>query len=387
MTLGTQSAGLKRRRIPLRHVHPRARATRRIHWRTTCATATSPSSSTSARGRSTTCSTWLVTSKRAKYGGYEQQRLRGKNIAIIFEKTSTRTRVRLRGRRLRPGRACHVPRPEGSQIGHKESMKDTARVLGRIFDGIEYRGFGQEIVEELAEYAGVPVWNGLTDEFHPTQILADVLTMTEFSDKPLTQIAYCYLGDARNNMGDSLLVGGAKLGMDVRLCAPKALWPDDELVASCRRIGRRHRRPDHHHRGSGRRGQGRRLPVHRRLGLDGRGQVGLGRAGQAAAALPGERRPGRADRQQAGEVHALPAGLPRPPHQGRRGDVRALRPRRHGGHRTRSSSPSARSCSSRRRTGCTRSRPSWSRRSATEATRCASSSPSAATRCSGAASR
>ena len=115
-------------------------------------------------------------------------------------------------------------------------MKDTARVLGRIFDGIEYRGFGQEIVEELAEFAGVPVWNGLTDEFHPTQILADVLTMTEFSDKPLTQIAYCYLGDARNNMGDSLLVGGAKLGMDVRLCAPKTLWPDEELVATCRAV-------------------------------------------------------------------------------------------------------------------------------------------------------
>jgi ornithine carbamoyltransferase len=126
--------------------------------------------------------------------------------------------------------------PSGSQIGHKESMKDTARVLGRIFDGIEYRGFDQDIVEQLAQFAGVPVWNGLTDEFHPTQILADFLTMTEFSDKPLTQISYCYLGDARNNMGDSLMVGGAKMGMDVRLCGPKHLWPDKDLVAECRTI-------------------------------------------------------------------------------------------------------------------------------------------------------
>ncbi len=128
--------------------------------------------------------------------------------------------------------------PSGTQIGHKESMKDTARVLGRIYDGIEYRGFGQEIVEELAEFAGVPVWNGLTDEFHPTQILADFLTMTEFSDKPLHDISYCYLGDARNNMGDSLLVGGAKMGMDVRLCGPKHLWPDKELVAECKAVAK-----------------------------------------------------------------------------------------------------------------------------------------------------
>ena len=174
--------------------------------------------------------------KRAKYGGYEQQRLRGKNIAIIFEKASTRTRVSFEVAAYDQGAHVTYLGPEGSQIGYKESMKDTARVLGRIFDGIEYRGFGQEIVEDLATFAGVPVWNGLTDEFHPTQILADVLTMTEFSDKPLTQIAYCYLGDARNNMGDSLLVGGAKLGMDVRLCSPKDLWPADDLVAECRRI-------------------------------------------------------------------------------------------------------------------------------------------------------
>ena len=176
--------------------------------------------------------------KRAKYGGYEQQRLRGKNIAIIFEKTSTRTRVAFEVAAYDQGAHVTYLGPSGTQIGHKESMKDTARVLARIFDGIEYRGFGQEIVDELAQYSVVPVWNGLTDEYHPTQILADVLTMTEFSDKPLTEISYCYLGDARNNMGDSLLIGGAKLGMDVRLCAPKELWPEDELVEQCKAIAK-----------------------------------------------------------------------------------------------------------------------------------------------------
>jgi ornithine carbamoyltransferase len=176
--------------------------------------------------------------KAAKYAGYEQQRMRGKNIAVIFEKSSTRTRVSFEVAAYDQGAHVTYLGPSGSQIGHKESMKDTARVLGRMYDGIEYRGFAQETVEELATYAGVPVWNGLTDEFHPTQILADVLTMTEFSDKPLAQIAYCYLGDARNNMGDSLLIGGSKLGMDVRLCAPKALWPEDELIARCREIAK-----------------------------------------------------------------------------------------------------------------------------------------------------
>jgi ornithine carbamoyltransferase len=128
--------------------------------------------------------------------------------------------------------------PSGTQIGHKESMRDTARVLGRIFDGIESRGFGPESVEELAQSAGVPVWNGLTDEYHPTQILADVMTMTEFSTRPLDEISFCYLGDARFNMANSLLVGGAKLGMDVRLCAPRELWPGEALVADCRAIAR-----------------------------------------------------------------------------------------------------------------------------------------------------
>jgi ornithine carbamoyltransferase len=128
--------------------------------------------------------------------------------------------------------------PGGSHIGHKETMKDTARVLGRTFDGIEYRGFAQATVETLAEYAGVPVWNGLTDEFHPTQILADVLTMTEHTYKDLPEIAYTFMGDARNNMGNSLMVGGVKLGMDVRLCAPKANWPEEELVATCKAIAK-----------------------------------------------------------------------------------------------------------------------------------------------------
>jgi ornithine carbamoyltransferase len=174
--------------------------------------------------------------KMAKYGGYESPRLTGKNIALIFEKTSTRTRTAFEVAAKDQGAHVTYLDPGGSQIGHKESMKDTARVLGRTFDGIEYRGFSQKTVEILAEYAGVPVWNGLTDEFHPTQILADVLTMTEHSDKPLGEIAYCYLGDARNNMGNSLMVGGCKYGMDVRLCAPRDLWPDEGLVEQARDV-------------------------------------------------------------------------------------------------------------------------------------------------------
>jgi ornithine carbamoyltransferase len=174
--------------------------------------------------------------KAAKYGGYEQPKLKGKNIALIFEKTSTRTRGAFEVAAYDQGAHVTYLGPEGSQIGHKESMKDTARVLGRMYDGIEYRGFAQETVETLAKYAGVPVWNGLTNEFHPTQTLADVLTMMEHSDKPLEQIAYCYLGDARYNMGNSLMVIGCKLGMDVRICAPRSLWPKEELVHTCREI-------------------------------------------------------------------------------------------------------------------------------------------------------
>src|SRR5512143_1957613 len=174
--------------------------------------------------------------KAAKYGGYEQQRLKGKNIALIFEKTSTRTRCAFEVAAYDQGAHVTYLGPEGSQIGHKESMKDTARVLGHMYDGIEYRGFAQETVEILGQYAGVPVWNGLTNEFHPTQMLCDILTMLEHSDKKLNEIAYCYLGDARNNMGNSLMVMGCKMGMDVRLCAPKALWPEDNLVATCKEI-------------------------------------------------------------------------------------------------------------------------------------------------------
>jgi ornithine carbamoyltransferase len=174
--------------------------------------------------------------KAAKYAGYEQPRLKGKNIALIFEKTSTRTRCAFEVAAYDQGAHVTYLGPEGSQIGHKESMKDTARVLGRMFDGVEYRGFSQETVEILVKYAGVPVWNGLTNEFHPTQILADLLTMGEHSKKHLSDIAYCYLGDARNNMGNSLMIGGCKLGMDVRLAAPKSLWPKDELVATCRKM-------------------------------------------------------------------------------------------------------------------------------------------------------
>ncbi|CUS05295.2 ornithine carbamoyltransferase 1 [Candidatus Promineifilum breve] len=174
--------------------------------------------------------------KAAKYGGYEQQRLVGKNIALIFEKASTRTRCAFEVAAHDQGAHVTYLGPEGSQIGHKESMKDTARVLGRMYDGIEYRGFAQETVETLARYAGVPVWNGLTNEFHPTQILADILTMSEHSTRPLGEVAYCYMGDARFNMGNSLMVGGCKLGMDVRICAPRHLWPGDALIAACRDI-------------------------------------------------------------------------------------------------------------------------------------------------------
>ena len=171
--------------------------------------------------------------KAAKKAGQEEQHLKGKNIALIFEKTSTRTRCAFEVAAHDQGAHVTYLGPTGSQIGIKETMKDTARVLGRMYDGIEYRGFGQAIVEELAKYAGVPVWNGLTNEFHPTQILADLLTMEEHSTKPLNQIKFAYLGDARFNMGNSLLVGGAKMGMDVRIVAPKALQPSAELQAQC----------------------------------------------------------------------------------------------------------------------------------------------------------
>ena len=175
--------------------------------------------------------------KKAKYAGAEQPRLTGKNIVLIFEKDSTRTRCAFETAAFDQGASVTYLGPTGSQIGKKETMKDTARVLGRMYDGIEYRGFGQNIVEELAKYSGVPVWNGLTNEFHPTQVLADLLTMMEHSDKPLNQVAFAYLGDARNNMGNSLLIGAAKMGMDFRSVAPESVQPDPNLVGQAESIG------------------------------------------------------------------------------------------------------------------------------------------------------
>ncbi len=174
--------------------------------------------------------------KKAKKEAREKQYLKGKNIALIFEKSSTRTRCAFEVAAFDQGANVTYLGPSGSQIGQKESMKDTARVLGRMYDGIEYRGFGQAIVEELAEYAGVPVWNGLTNEFHPTQILADLLTMSEHSAKPFNKMVFCYLGDARYNMGNSLMVGSAKMGIDFRIAAPGEYQPADDLVRKCRAV-------------------------------------------------------------------------------------------------------------------------------------------------------
>ncbi|GAA2495843.1 ornithine carbamoyltransferase [Streptomyces longisporus] len=174
--------------------------------------------------------------KAAKKAGTETQYLRGRNIALIFEKTSTRTRCAFEVAAADQGASTTYLDPSGSQIGHKESVKDTARVLGRMYDAIEYRGHGQGVVEELAAYAGVPVYNGLTDEWHPTQMLADVLTMTEHSDKPLDETVFAYLGDSRYNMGNSYLVTGALLGMDVRIVAPRVLWPDETIVEVAQRL-------------------------------------------------------------------------------------------------------------------------------------------------------
>lgn len=176
--------------------------------------------------------------KTAKRTGTEQKRLRGKNIALIFEKDSTRTRCAFEVAAFDQGACVTYLGPSGSHIGSKETMRDTARVLGRFYDGIQYRGYGQELVEELARYAGVPVWNGLTDEYHPTQILADFQTMLEHSDRPLNKLKLCYMGDAKNNVGNSLLVGSAKMGVDFRVAAPKDYFPDDELVRQCQDLAR-----------------------------------------------------------------------------------------------------------------------------------------------------
>jgi ornithine carbamoyltransferase len=175
--------------------------------------------------------------KAAKKNGTEQERLKQKEIVLIFEKTSTRTRCAFEVAAYDQGAHVTYLGPEGSQIGHKESMKDTARVLGRMYDAIEYRGFSQELVEILSTYAGVPVYNGLTDEFHPTQMLADVLTMREHANKPLEQISFAYMGDAHSNMGRSLLETGAMLGMDVRIVAPRKIWPNEEYIDQHRQRG------------------------------------------------------------------------------------------------------------------------------------------------------
>ncbi|MAZ39137.1 MAG: ornithine carbamoyltransferase [Legionellales bacterium] len=174
--------------------------------------------------------------KMAKQAGTEQQKLKGKNIALIFEKTSTRTRCAFEVAAYDQGAHVTYLGPSGTQIGVKESMKDTARVLGRFYDGIEFRGYKQEAMETLAQYAGVPVWNGLTDIYHPTQILADLLTMKEHKHTELENITFAYLGDASHNMGDSLMIGAAKMGMDFRIAAPKQLWPDNALVKQCQQI-------------------------------------------------------------------------------------------------------------------------------------------------------
>ena len=173
--------------------------------------------------------------KRAKKNGSETQRLKGKNIALIFEKDSTRTRCSFEVAAYDQGANVTYLGTSGSQIGHKESMKDTARVLGRMYDGIQYRGYGQALVETLADFAGVPVWNGLTTEFHPTQLLADLLTMQEhLPGKALSEMTLVYLGDARNNMGNSMLEAAAVTGLDLRLVAPKGCWPEADLVETCR---------------------------------------------------------------------------------------------------------------------------------------------------------
>jgi ornithine carbamoyltransferase len=176
--------------------------------------------------------------KRSKYAGNEHPRLRGKNIALIFEKASTRTRCAFEVAVHDQGGHVTYLDSAGSQRGHKESLKDTARVLGRLYDGIEYRGFHQSVVEDIARFSHVPVWNGLTDEAHPTQILADLLTMEEFGEKPLHELSFCYLGDASFNMGCSLLVGGTQMGMDVRIAAPVPLQPPADLVAQMRELAR-----------------------------------------------------------------------------------------------------------------------------------------------------
>ena len=296
--------------------------------------------------------------KTAKYAGTEARRLEGKEIALIFEKTSTRTRSAFEVAAYDQGAHVTYLDPSGSQMGHKESVADTARVLGRMYDAIEFRGAAHGDVEQLAEHAGVPVYNGLTDEWHPTQMLADFLTMGEASRKPYDAISYCYMGDARSNMGRSLLVMGAIMGSDVRLCAPRELWPPDEIQQIARQRAEESGAQGDADRGSRRRPRRGRLRPHRRVGVDGRAEGGLARPGPPAAPLPGQPRGDGQDRQRPRQVHALPAGLPRQEH--RRGPPdhgRDRHGRRARGHRRRLRVTPAASSSTRPRTASTRSRP------------------------------
>ena len=295
--------------------------------------------------------------KKARYAGTEQQRLKGKNIALIFEKDSTRTRCAFEVAAYDQGAHVTYLGPTGSQMGKKETIQDTARVLGRMYDGIEYRGFGQEIVEELAKHAGVPVWNGLTNEFHPTQLLADFLTFMEHTDKPLSALKFAYLGDARFNMGNSYLIGSAKLGLDFRIVAPKSLYPNADLVKEAKAIakttGAKITLTDSVDAGR----QGLRLHRHRRLGLDGRARRRLAGADQAPEAVPGHLGRDEEDRQSECEVPALPAVVPQPRNDDRRGDLREVRSRVRWRSPTTSSSPTPRWSGTRPKTASTRSKP------------------------------
>ena len=265
--------------------------------------------------------------KRAKKEGREEPLLAGKEIALIFEKDSTRTRCAFEVAAYDQGAHVTFIGPTGSHMGHKETVKDTARVLGRMYDAIEYRGFGEQIADDLAEWAGVPVYNGLTDEWHPTQILADFLTMREHSPKPLEEMVSCYLGDARFNMADTYLVGGAKLGMDVRIAAPESLWPSEEFTSLAYKLAGESGASVTITEDVARGRERLRLPAHRRLGLDGRAGGGVEGADRAPDSVPDQRGDDGADRQPGHQVHALPAGVPQHGHAGRPGAVREVRAR------------------------------------------------------------
>jgi len=252
----------------------------------------------------------------AKHLGQRSGRLAGRNIALIFEKASTRTRSAFEVAAHDEGGHVTYLSPEDSHLGHKESVKDAARVLGRMFDGIEFRGFAQESAEILGAFAGVPVWNGLTDQWHPTQMLADILTMREHAGKPLDRVSYCYLGDGRNNTANSLLVTGALLGLDVRICAPDELWPAPETCDIARSLAAR---------SGASLTAGGRLPLHRRLAVDGGAGGELGQADRPAASLSGERGNDGGDRERRRKVPALPARAAQRRHRDRAADPRLPR--------------------------------------------------------------